>query len=71
MDVFNLSNDAIYKEARYGLHNCLFTYSSAGKVRQKLGRTSVIHSAPALKLAPYKTILSDDDLANFHRPKLK
>jgi len=58
IDFFNLSNDKYYK-------------TSGGKVRQKLGKTTVVHSVPALKLSIYKPFLSDHDLTHFHRPQAK
>jgi len=58
IDFFNLSNDKYYK-------------TSGGKVRQKLGKTTVVHSVPALKLSIYKPFLSDLDLTHFHRPQAK
>lgn len=58
IDKSNLSNDEFYRAPR-------------NKGGQKLGKTRIQHSEPALKLSLVKTHLTKDDLINFHRPILK
>ncbi|KYQ88850.1 putative protein serine/threonine kinase [Tieghemostelium lacteum] len=60
MDPFNLSNDKYYITGK------LTTVQN-----QQSGKTMIIHSVPGLKLSLVKSHLSNDDLLNFHRPKLK
>eukprot|EP01119_Soliformovum_irregulare_P015805 TRINITY_DN4508_c0_g1_i1.p1 TRINITY_DN4508_c0_g1~~TRINITY_DN4508_c0_g1_i1.p1 ORF type:complete len:1471 (+),score=537.36 TRINITY_DN4508_c0_g1_i1:58-4470(+) len=59
VDPFNLSNDPFYANA------------NKAKSRQKLGKTMVLHSEPALKLSLVKPSLSTEDLVHFHRPHTK
>lgn len=58
LDPFNLSNDQYY---RVGAQN--------KGPKQKLSKTRVIHSEPALKLSLNKSYLTNNDWENFHRPK--
>lgn len=55
-DPFNLSNDQYYRENRKKLQST---------------KTRFLHSEPALKLSLVKTHLTQEDLANFHKPKLR
>eukprot|EP01114_Cavostelium_apophysatum_P018966 TRINITY_DN5978_c0_g1_i3.p1 TRINITY_DN5978_c0_g1~~TRINITY_DN5978_c0_g1_i3.p1 ORF type:complete len:1459 (-),score=471.48 TRINITY_DN5978_c0_g1_i3:34-4410(-) len=59
-DPFNISNDKYY-----------MSLNASSKVKQKLGKTTVHHSVPASKLSLFKSRLSEDDMFNFHRPKLQ
>jgi transcription initiation factor TFIID subunit 1 len=58
-DKYNISNDKYYNQQR------------SNKVRQKLSRTRIIHSEPALKLSLVRSHHTPAQWQEFHRPKTK
>ncbi|KAK3134208.1 hypothetical protein QOZ80_6AG0546340 [Eleusine coracana subsp. coracana] len=62
---FNISNDKFYSNRKMSQQA-----KSHTKKRALMG-IKVVHSAPAHKLQTMKPILSNKEIANFHRPKAK
>ncbi|TVU08311.1 hypothetical protein EJB05_41711 [Eragrostis curvula] len=62
---FNISNDKFYSNRK------MSQQAKSNTKKRALMGIKVVHSAPAHKLQTMKPILSNKEIANFHRPKAK